>query len=986
MKRPGSNGRLATNAKQRLCAAAFALLAASTADAQSPLLNVGPLEAGTLGEITLERAPSGHTNFYVVIALDPQFLALPTPVRYTDVAVPQTWYRVWTRIERNEWKFRVPSFTSGTTMYFRGISFDGANQSGAATDIVMRTIGQPPGAPPGGLTLNEGIRLRVRDRLGVSRSEEAVVAGVPLARTEIIRQPARELMLVDDRGNQIGAQFRVAARWGDLFDTTAPVKWVHVDFHASADARSSREYFLMRRDQRAFDDPNMRVTETASLVSIDTGIALFQLSKLAGSLFHSVFIDANADGELAADEEMIRPSSESAALIRDTLGNTYSSRFDRPTVTIEEVGSVRTRIRVDGHHRPRTAGIGIDRDFLRYTTWYDFYAGKSEVKVTHSLRNDYVENALGNIAFADYRLVLDLELPGTVSYAIPRDDQGSLLRESLSAGQYVALYQEGNGDAATFRNHDANLRLAGWELYRTRNGSNRELRASGLRAPGVTTLMNSRLGLTCSVRHFWQNCQKALALRAPDRIEVALWPEDRPGDHWIADFMQKTHEMTLHFFAPSWGDRTTQLNLAQQEPMRPWAGGDYYLHTQAWGDSGVLPTPYEAPSQWPTIAATFERDSQSLLSREDNYGWLAFGGQWNVQWTGTTGSPRNKLMRFDKWAVSGEEAFFLPDESSALHSSDVRRFQFEGFVASQHPGALLWTGGPYYNLNAHPDDLGRSTIPAAYDRYRAGITNTSTHEWNGYDYEHMTADDFYQYYLLTNHPLMQRSLRRMGQGLLTFREVREPGFSPFASRGFGWTLRGLCQIYETTGEPSVRAGIDFYIRNWEGSRGRGTSGNDGHVTRQPPHPNALGVPGSNATTSQSDRFWWDAPWQIGIVIHALHRYHRQFDDPRAPAWIRTMADYLVDQCWKNAQQDFTKFISVEDPGFFGDFDPTGLSSWIPGSLAVAYRYNPRQRYLDCSSTVFNRWSNGTRTISLDHGYWHWWATYIHLQRELGNIR
>ena len=121
------------------------------------------------------------------------------------------------------------------------------------------------------------------------------------------------------------------------------------------------------------------------------------------------------------------------------------------------------------------------------------------------------------------------------------------------------------------------------------------------------------------------------------------------------------------------------------------------------------------------------------------------------------------------------------------------------------------------------------------------------------------------------------------------------------------------------------------------------------------------------------------------MIHALHRYHRQFDDPRAPAWIRTMADYLVDQCWKNAQQDFTKFISVEDTSFFGDFDPTGLSSWIPGSLAVAYRYNPRQRYLDCSNTVFNRWSNGTRTISLDHGYWHWWATYIHLQRELGNI-
>jgi hypothetical protein len=921
-----------------------------------------------------------------VIALDPQLLALPTPVRYTDVAVPQAWYRVWTRIERNEWKFRVPGFTAGTTMYFRGVTFDAANQSGAATDIVMRTIGQPPGAPPGGLTLNEGIRLRVRDRQGVARSEEAVVAGVPLSRTESIRQPARELMLVDDRGNQIGAQFRVAARWGDLFDTTAPVKWVHVDFRASADARSSREYFLMRRDQRAFDDPSMRVTETASLVSIDTGIALFQLSKLAGSLFHSVFIDANLDGELSGDEELLRPSSESAALIRDTLGNTYSSRFDRPTVTIEEVGSVRTRIRVDGHHRPRAAGIGIDRDFLRYTTWYDFYAGKSEVKVTHSLRNDYVQNALGNIAFADYRLVFDLELTGTVSYAIPRDDQGSLLRESLSSGHYVALYQEGNGNPATFRSHDSSLNMAGWELYRTRNGSNRELRASGLRAPGVTTLMNTRLGVTCSVRHFWQNCQKALALRAPDRLEVALWPEDRPGDHWIADYQQKTHEMVLNFFAPSWGERTMQTHLAQQEPMRPWAGAEYYSHTQAWGDSGVLPTPYEAPSQWPSLAATFESTYNQQLANEDNLGWIAFGGQWNVQWTGTTGSPRNKLLRFDRWAVTGEEAFFTPDEHSALHSSDVRRFQFEGFVASQHPGALLWTGGPYYNLGAHPDDLGRSTIPAAYDRYRSGITNTATHDWNGYDYEHMTADDFFQYYLLTNHPLMQRALSRMGQGLLTFREVREANFSPFTSRGFAWTLRGLCQIYEATGEPSVRAGIDFYLRNWESSRGRGTSANDGHVTRQPPHPNALGVPGNNATTAQSDRYWWDAPWQIGIVIHALHRYNRQFNDPRVTGWIRTIADYLVDQCWKNAQQDFTKFISVEDTGFFGDFDPIGLSSWIPGSLAVAYRYNPRQRYLDCSNIVFDRWSNGRRTISLDHGYWHWWATYIQLQRELGNIR
>jgi len=985
MKRPGSNGRLGSSAKRHLRSAAFALLAAQAAQAQTPVLTISPLEAGTLGEISLERVPSGHTNFYVVIALDPQFLALPVPVRLGDVAVPQAWYRVWTALDTTEWRFRVPGYTGGTTLYFRGVTFDRTHTTGAASDIVASTIGRSAGAPPGGLTLTEGVRLRVRDRLGISRMEEPTVAGIPLPRTEAVRDPERELKLVDDRGNQVGAQFRVAARWGDLFDTNAAVKWLHVDFRANIGSRASRDYFLTRRDHRSFDDPDMRVTETASLVSVDTGIALFQLSKLAGSVLHSVFVDTNLDGELSAEEEVVRPASESGAMIRDTLGNQYSSRYDRPTITIEEIGSIRTRIRVDGHHRPRQAGIGIDRDFLRYTTWYDFYAGKADVRITHSLRNDYLANALGNIAFADYRLVFDLELPGTVSYAIPRDDQGGLLREALSEGHYVALYQEGNGDPATFQRHDAALRSPGWELYRLRNGSNREVRASGMRAPGVVTVMNGRTGVTCSVRHFWQNCQKALALRAPDRVEVALWPEDRPGDHWIADYQQKTHEMTLSFFATAWGERTLQLNLAQQEPMRPWAGGEYYRHTDAWGDSGVLPTPFEDPSQFATIAANFESTQHQQLSGEDNLGWLAFGGQWNCQWSGTTGSPRNKLVRFDKWAVTGEEGFFFGDEISALHSSDVRRFQFEGFVASQHPGALLWTGGPYYNLNAHPDDLGRSTIPTSYDRYRAGISNVATHDWNGYDYEHMTADDIYQYYLLSNHPLMQRSLHRMGQGLLSFREIREPGFSPFATRGFGWTLRGLCQIYEVTGEPSLRSGIASYLTNWEQSRGRGAAGN-GHVTRQPPHPNALGVPPNNASTAQADRFWWDAPWQIGIAIHALDRYHHQFNDPRTPGWIRVMADYLVDQCWKNAQQDFTKFLSVEDPNFYGDFDPYGLSSWIPGSLAAAYRYNPRQRYLDCSNVVFNRWSYGSRTIPLDHGYWHWWANYVDLQIELGNIR
>lgn len=943
-----------------------------------PQLTVSPLQAGRLGSIDVDPGLALHGEVFLLIAIDPQLLSLPANVTRSSVTPPGEWYRLVVPMGATHWEFVTPTFTTGLAIHSRAIVFDSQNQVGTPSNIVSQVVGSPPGAPSGGMTLAEGVALRVRDRSGVNHRATPTTTGVPIAESENILDPIAQLKLVDDTGSQIPAQFAVAARWGNLNDTRRPVKWVHVDFLADLDANQSREYFLTRRDSQTFSPSNMPVTETGSSITIDTGTALFRISKRAGTVFDAVYLDANYDGDFTNDELVIAPGSSSGAVLTDHLGNEYTSANDMPyEVRVVDRGPVRVRVIVKGYHRAANPSIGIGRDFLSYTTWYDFYQGRSDVRVIHTLENDYLTDALGAIGFDDYRIVLDMNLSSASApyFSLVSGDNDRLRYDRAWPGFRIRTYQEGNGNPATFNRHDTAMTMAGFDTIRTRADGTRDNYGAGSRANGIASIHQDRLGMAVSVRHFWENCPKALEIVSPDQMQLALWPREYPGVHWMNDFQQKTHEFAVRFYNPQLEDPAMAQALVQRDPLRPWAGRDYYVHTGAWSDSGDLPQPFEPQSQWAGIASLERSDLLGLRNSGDDYGWLVFGESWTTQATQTTGSPRNRLMRFYKWAVTGEEDYFKMDEEFALHSSDVRRFQVEGFVASEHPLAHFWGGAPYWNTNVWPDDLGRRNIPASYDPWRNLVpSNTASHDWNGYDYEHMTMDDQYQYYLLSRHPLMLRSLKRVAQGILTFQEVRQPGFRNWNTRGVAWTLRAMLQIYELTAEPSLEPGLQQMFDNWDHFRGGRPNS---YAVRQAPHAGALGFPPPGASQAVVDSFHWDAPWQMGPLLHALYRYRRDLGDPtgRVEQGMRDIADYLVDVCFITSQGDFTKFISNTDPTFYNGFY-TPLSAWIPGGLAQAYRVIGRTKYLDIAEQTFNLWSGGTRTIPMRGDSWHWWATYV----------
>src|SRR5690606_32789365 len=84
----------------------------------------------------------------------------------------------------------------------------------------------------------------------------------------------------------------------------------------------------------------------------------------------------------------------------------------------------------------------------------------------------------------------------------------------------------------------------------------------------------------------------------------------------------------------------------------------------------------------------------------------------------------------------------------------------------------------------------------------------------GFDIEHMSADDLYEYYVLTGDHVTLDSLREMGECVRTwpvYSTTKQPG----STRGVGWGLRAIVKIWQVTGDPRfLQASNDLVESVW----------------------------------------------------------------------------------------------------------------------------------------------------------------------------
>lgn len=134
------------------------------------------------------------------------------------------------------------------------------------------------------------IELRIVERQGVGRRGEPVTFAVPFPQGALRR--AEQVRLLRD-GREVPAQFRATGLWRP----EASIRWLLVDLQTDLAAGAAQTYQLEYGDGVSATKPAaaVRIAESDAAYTVDTGTALFRISRQVFDLFHEVRL---ADGTI----------------------------------------------------------------------------------------------------------------------------------------------------------------------------------------------------------------------------------------------------------------------------------------------------------------------------------------------------------------------------------------------------------------------------------------------------------------------------------------------------------------------------------------------------------------------------------------------------------------------------------------------------------------------------------------------------------------
>ncbi len=821
-----------------------------------------------------------------------------------------------------------------------------------------------------GATFNlvAGFPIVVREFGVQPRVQEPVTFAVPLGKTDAVTDPST-LVVIGPNGTPVPAQFRATLRWNAApTNATKPVKWLLVDLQVDVDQGQQVTYTLRKKtgSDAAPVAPELAVSQDAETgsIEVDTGIAQFGLDGTLMNGLDVVRVDFDGDGEFEAGETVLDGPAGAGFELTDRFKALYSSTKAPVVYTVEEAGPLRVVVRADGVHAPVSAKKGIARDFFRYRTRYTFFAGKPYVRIQHTLRNAYLEEALGDIGFEGYVFKTKLDKSFApkkwkAAYGIHDEDVQGI--HAVQVKGKSRLYQDSDGGPKW--NAASNTSFPGFRIYKGKKKS-----TVGARAAGFMHVGNGKVGVTVVMKHFLENYPKGFAFDGKQGIEFHLFPAETKSFFWLDDGQQKTTDFLFaaHGAATQWYEPIVGWF---QEPIHPYAEPDWVRQTKAWGDQGNLDKPAATPAQ----LRAYDDGQLSLLYQQAYdrssfaFGWSDFGEQIWAKSTHTTGSPRNKLTYLDKFAMSGSDSAFRIVEFFALHSRDIRPYHIEGFTKEKRPNATLWEALPVWPYSA--DKLGRDQLDPSLDPHREGIPDKG-HGWNAFDMEHMVADDVFDQYVMTGDWVTLDSIREMGEVLRTW-PIYNPAKAPGSTRGVGWTMRALVKIYQATGDPRFLATADTLVNTVAATMGKDPSPVTGlvyhYVTRYIPHNNHI----------KDDEY--DLPWQLATVIHGMLLHYRETGNATSRQIALDVADYLVDYAWNGIAMN--EALACDDHTYANvKYENTGVNLWIPSALILAYRENPRPVFPVIAQTMYDSLGALTNPLTYNgytiHSWWHDYRAWV----------
>lgn len=736
------------------------------------------------------------------------------------------------------------------------------------------------------------VDLTVRESAGVLRTDEPVTTGVPIAKGAV--NDLAKLRLINAAGQLLPAQFRKLASWPDgsvrvlLVDTqvTVPANGfvklrltdggvpvaqqpapqpppkeeepkVNIDIGGigiKVGRGGKTEIDLGGKHEEpapqpvpppAIVGPKIKVTQQASLITVDTGPLQFAVDRWRFSLFQSLKVNGT---ELLAGPTSIR------LIVKDDLVIATADKQARDVV-VEEAGDLRTVIVARGRFGDVHSGL------LTYTCRITAYAGKPYVKVAFWLQNDGRYGYVG----APEPFVFD-----GLTVELPLKNATTIKSENVTAAgspfQLTQINESGQGRPDAFHYE---VKVLG------------QTQAKGQRTDGRVTVSGGTVPANVAVRWFWQQYDKGIRFK-DGVLNVDLWPTwgrwPRPrtpgssateaavpantGQYVLPGAVRKRHEMIFDFAA-----RTQQATGAiLDQPLMAMPSADYASDTMAFGT--FAPGDYLPPdaaaaddvkrwNQWARNIASDDPKKMGIVGTRDNcgygpfYGWMDFGDLFWQPGTCSLHYDWNWITLLD-YIRLGDREFLDRSAEMAQHRIDVDQI-WSDRVATFFRGLVRYEKG-YANIHG-----------GVKDGHYKPITS---HNW--------IRGVVWWYYLTGDQSAYECAVRNAeGINLRQVNAHKDGGNLNDQTRSSGWAIGCLMDVYDMTADKKY---LDWAMVLW-----------NNHLKalwKEKGEP-SFGMRGGNSL-------------QFFYLAQPLVLLHQRTGDAELMSYIRASADWAANEDnWQN---------------------------------------------------------------------------------------
>lgn len=540
-----------------------------------------------------------------------------------------------------------PSSTSGGI-----VGGDGAppeNSSGNNDDGYTLSSGGPVSVP---LLIQEAIPYGYT---GSNRSGAVATFGIPFANSD-------EVGLINGRPalavqNANAYQFRTLATWPDGY-----VKWALVDAQTDVTAGVINSSLSIvdgtgrsSVDDLAFDD--------GSLITIQTGGLVAQISKSDFNLFQQVWVDG----------VVIVPVGQSQGIVGSGVdGSTISVKPGSTSVSIEENGPARAVVRADGTLRT-SAGF----DVLDFTCRIVARAGSKDLQVDFTARNANIDRPQ-HVAIDGLNLVVRAQTGANPVATLSRHDGKEM--SALAANDLIYLHQA-QSLASIKGGEDVMGGQYGYEIVK--NGTSLWPLGDVSKSPvyGYADLTGANGGITLGYKHMAYWSPASLELTGAGDVVAGLFSSRHAaGKKWT--FTWRQHMSRSVVFSFHQGAGPSDLSKITKSLDVPVAGraADYLQYDRA----GVLP--YRLVTTAQTNAA-FAAMGINYTIATHNEGFLVTRYLYAPEGGGANNHDSIEKNLGGEWLRHGFGGQYLTGLDLALYKSEWQIERSDNFLDKNDPGA-----------------------------------------------------------------------------------------------------------------------------------------------------------------------------------------------------------------------------------------------------------------------------------------------------------